>query len=127
MKYLVVILLFITLWVFFICLVAYLSRRRTPLIDRSRHHAVTTLQALPAGTRQTGTCCLQVPCSAECAATHQRQRDLLQLDHGRVAAELRKAVQYANTTGDHETDAYGTDAYPADDFGADAYPIDQGH
>ena len=92
MIYLVVILLFLTLWVVIICVVATLSRRRTPLIMRSGPRAFAVPPALPGGIRSGGSCCLEVPCSAACAAEHQRMRKLLEMDHGRVAAELRKFV-----------------------------------
>jgi hypothetical protein len=101
-KYLVVVLFFITLWIVFVLVVVYLTRRRN---SRERPNVATaplTLpQALPAAPRG-ATCCLQVPCSAACAAEHQRQRELLDMDHGRVAAELRKILEFE------------ADPYPAD-------------
>jgi hypothetical protein len=95
-KYFVVFLLFLTVWIILACLVAYLTRRpRTPVLARGFRQAALTAPALPTGRT---TCCNEVPCSAACAAERQRMRELLDMDYGRVTAELRKIIELGNDT-----------------------------
>jgi hypothetical protein len=107
MKYFVVFLLFVTIWICLGCLVIYLTRRRTPVLGRGFRLADPAAPALVAGRPLAGerSCCLQVPCSAGCATEHQRLRESLDMDYGRVTAELRKIIEIGS-----EPDG----AYPAD-------------
>lgn len=83
MKYFLLFLLFVTLWVIVICGYLYLQRRGAEAFAARRHQ-----QEDPSGR-----CCLEVPCGDGCAREHQRQRDQLAIRYDLVAKELGKIVQ----------------------------------
>jgi hypothetical protein len=81
-KYFLLFLLFVTIWVIVICGFLYLSRRSAAVWTARRHRPDAS-----------GRCCREVPCSDECARDYQRQRDRLAIQYDRVANELGKIVQ----------------------------------
>jgi hypothetical protein len=82
-KFLEVLLLFVTLWVVVICGFMYLSRRSAAAWAARSHR--------PTGT--SGQCCREVPCSDECARGHQEVRDLLTVRYGEVVRELGHIIE----------------------------------
>jgi hypothetical protein len=71
-------LLFVTLWVIVICGFVYLSRRHGATWAARRHQPGNV----------SSQCCLEVPCSKQCARVHQEQQDLVKIRYGEVVREL---------------------------------------
>jgi hypothetical protein len=92
----VIFLLFLTLWIILIIGYFYLKHRGLLAWGLpSPTRAVRGAPALPGGMQPAarGACCLEVPCSTECAQRHQEMSDRLAQRYDLVAAEAVKLVR----------------------------------
>jgi hypothetical protein len=85
-KYFEVFLAFVTLWILIIAGVVYLTHRRRPAFTGGRGPASQA-------------CCLEVPCSADCAREHQRLRDPDAVEYHKIVRELGHLVQAGRELG----------------------------
>lgn len=91
----IIFLLFVTAWIILILAAKYLGKRDS--LPTYLHHQpppAPEMRALPAGGKVAGrtACCLEVPCSDECAREHQAMRDRLAQRYDLVAAEALKVI-----------------------------------
>lgn len=100
----IIFLLFVTVWIILILVAKYLGQRGSlPSTSLSRQPpAHPEMQALPASRPGTdrGACCLEVPCSDECAREHQAMRDRLAQRYDLVAAEALKVIGQSHDPAD---------------------------
>lgn len=91
----IIFLLFVTAWVILILAARHLTQRGSLVTGLRRPASADPgAQALPAGTHTAdrGPCCLEVPCSDECARRHQEMQDRLAQRYDLVAAEALKVI-----------------------------------
>jgi hypothetical protein len=94
-KLLIYFLLFVTAWLILILVARHLGRRGSA---PTRWPPAPDLRALPAirpPAADRDACCLEVPCSDECAREHQAMRDRLAQRYDLVAAEALKVIGQA--------------------------------
>jgi hypothetical protein len=100
-KFFIILLLFVTLWVILILVAKHLKDRGF-LAPGARLQPPASPQtlALPVGLQPAsrGACCLEIPCSDECAREHQAMRDRLSQRYDLVAAEALKVIGQSQVT-----------------------------
>ena len=87
-------LIFVTIWVILILLFRHVGQGGSLTTGlRRQPRPAPGARALPAGIQaDRGPCCLEVPCSDECARRHQEMQDRLAQRYDLVAAEAAKLV-----------------------------------
>jgi hypothetical protein len=111
-KYLVTLLMFVTLWVLIIAVGRYLIRRTRVVSPGGRQAAwpVPAARALPAAVPMHGgqvRCCLEVPCSEACARDQQAWRDRATARYDLVIGEMRNLI---DNDGAPDADGYSGQA-----------------
>jgi hypothetical protein len=100
-KIVIIFLLFVTAWVILILGSRHMIQRGSLARGlRRQPPAATGARALPAGIQAAnrGPCCLEVPCSDECARRHQEMQDRLAQRYDLVAAEALKVIGQTQDT-----------------------------
>lgn len=87
-------LIFVTIWVILILVFRHLGQGGSLATGLRRQPRPSPgARALPAGIQaDRGPCCLEVPCSDECARRHQEMQDRLAQRYDLVAAEALKVI-----------------------------------
>jgi hypothetical protein len=93
-KIVIIFLLFVTAWVILILAARHVNQRGSLAMGlRHQPQPAPGARALPAGIQEDrGPCCLEVPCSDECARRHQEMQDRLAQRYDLVAAEALKVI-----------------------------------
>jgi hypothetical protein len=94
-KIVIIFLLFVTAWIILALVARYIGRRSLTAAPGQRlPQAAPETRALPAGPPAAGSaaCCLQVPCSEECARQHQALRHQATARYDLVVAEMGKII-----------------------------------
>lgn len=94
-KIVIIFLLFVTAWVILILVSRHVGQGGSLATGLRRPAAPAPgARALPAGIQAAdrGPCCLEVPCSDECARRHQEMQDRLAQRYDLVAAEAAKVI-----------------------------------
>ena len=112
MKYFVILLGFVTLWVVIYVAGQYLIRRTRVVSPGGRPPAwpVPAVRALPAAMpvhSGPGRCCLEVPCSEACARRQQEWRDRATARYDLVIGEMGRII---NGDGAPDADGYSDQA-----------------
>jgi hypothetical protein len=94
-KLFIYLLIFVTIWVILILVFRHVGQGGSLATGlRRQPQPAPGARALPAGIQAAdrGPCCLEVPCSDECARRHQEMQDRLAQRYDLVAAEALKVI-----------------------------------